>query len=246
MENSLLIGLSRQQVLGRQLNVIANNLANMRTSGFKAGSLVFEEFIMPDAAVTDARLRDRELSYVIDRGMRRDYQPGEFQRTGAELDVAIGGQGWLVVQTPEGERYTRDGGLKIDNNGQLVTGAGFPVLGTGGPIQFDARETGIAIATDGTVSTAEGEKGRLRVVRFPDEGKLVQQDNNLFNSPDPAEPAVNVRILQGVLEGSNVKPVVETALMIEVTRAYTNLSQMMERMQEQRRESINELASVPA
>lgn len=247
MENALLIGLSRQTALARELDVIANNMANMRTAGYKGEHLVFEEYMMPVAREQDLPEGDGRLSYVVDVGLARDFSEGEFEHTGNPLDVAIVGKGWLVVETGEGQRYTRDGGLKISPDGDLVTGAGHRVLGEGGAISFSPGERDIAIASDGTISTATGEKGRLRVVRFDDETLLEKTGGNLFTS-DATPSAANeeARLRQGVIERSNVKPVLETARMIEVTRAYTSVATALEQMQTLRRDAIEQLGSVPA
>ena len=134
MENALLIGLSRQTILERQLDVVANNIANVNTSGFKADSSLFEEYLMPGAHEDNFVGSDRRLSYVQDRGTFRDLSQGPVAETENPLDLAISGNGFLVVQTAAGERYTRDGGLQVNNQGQLVTAAGNPVLGGSGPI----------------------------------------------------------------------------------------------------------------
>src|SRR6202011_1126452 len=136
MENALLVGLSRQMTLERQLDVVANNIANVNTTGYKADRSLFEEYLNSGAHEDNFVGTDRRLSYVQDRGTFRDFSQGPVETTKNPLDVAIDGSAFLVVQTPAGERYTRDGGLQLNNQGQLVPVAGNPVLGTGGPIAF--------------------------------------------------------------------------------------------------------------
>jgi flagellar hook-basal body protein len=121
MENTLLIGLSRQMVLERQMDVVANNVANVNTSGFKADRSLFEEFLNSRAHEDNFIGRDRRVSYVQDRGTFKDFTQGAVEQTKNPLDLAIEGDGFLVVQTPAGERYSRDGGLQINNLGQLVS-----------------------------------------------------------------------------------------------------------------------------
>src|SRR5918992_4109057 len=113
MENALLIGLSRQVALGRELDVIANNMANVTTNGFKARSSRFREYLMPVASAETFPRPDRRLSYVIDNGTPLDTRSGAVEHTGSPLDVAIKGDAFLAVQTPQGERYTRNGALEI-------------------------------------------------------------------------------------------------------------------------------------
>ena len=127
MQNALLIGLSRQTILERQLDVVSNNIANVNTTGFKADSSLFEEYLMSGAHEDNFVGSDRRVSYVQDRGTFRDFSQGAPEQTKNPLDIAIDGGGFLVVQTPAGERYTRDGGLAINNQGQLVTASGQPV-----------------------------------------------------------------------------------------------------------------------
>ena len=134
MENALLIGLSRQMVLSRQLDVVANNIANLNTTGYKADNSMFEQFLMPVARENRFNVPDRQLNFVNDRGTWHNFQPGALQQTGNPLDIAIKGDGFLVVQTPDGERYTRNGALQVNAQGQLVTMDVSPVMGGSGPI----------------------------------------------------------------------------------------------------------------
>ena len=245
MENALLIGLSRQTALKRQMDVVANNLANMNTAGYKAGSLLFEEHLMPVARMNDLTGQDKRLSYVLDGAIYRSFHEGAFEQSGNELDVAISGDGWLVVDTPDGERYTRNGQLKLDAEGQLVTPSGYPVLGDGGSIIFGPEENGIEIAKDGTISTSQGLKDRLRVVQFDNNNALKKEGETLFSTRQQPELAEDVRVLQGVVEKSNVQPISELTRMIETVRAYTNISQMLSREQDLRRQAIEQLGTPP-
>ncbi|MCC6946278.1 MAG: flagellar basal-body rod protein FlgF [Bradyrhizobiaceae bacterium] len=248
MENTLLVGLSRQVALRRELDVIANNLANLNTTGFKGENVLFEEFL-DRRARTDHFIAplDRQVSFVLDRETRTDLSQGPFQQTGSNLDVAVDGDGFFVVETPQGERYTRAGSFVLNAAGELVTPAGFRVLGNAGPVVFDPNDTDFAIAADGTISTREGERGRLRLVRFEDPSQLIKEGNNLFTSEAAPLPAdARTRVVQGSLEKSNVNPVLEIGRMIEVTRAYTTLANLMGRTDELRQSAIQQLADVPA
>src|SRR6266705_454304 len=136
MENTLLIGLSRQVALRRELDVVANNIANLNTTGFKADGNIFEEYVMPVARDGGFPAADRRLSFVQDRATWLDLGQGPVQQTGNPLDVALDGPGFLAVHTPRGERYTRNGALQINATGELVTAEGYRVLGDAGPIVF--------------------------------------------------------------------------------------------------------------
>src|ERR1700687_1176107 len=145
MENALLIGLSRQMVLGREMEVVANNIANLNTGGFKSDNSMFEQFLMPVARENRFNRPDRPMKLVTDRGTWHDFSQGPVQQTGNPLDVAIDGNAFLVVQTPAGERYTRNGAMQINAQGQLVTSDGNQVVGDGGPIAFQPSDQQISI-----------------------------------------------------------------------------------------------------
>ena len=245
MDNALLVGLSRQMALGRELDVIANNMANVTTNGFKGRESRFQEFAMPVARANTFKPQDRTLSFVVDAGTALDTSLGAIEATGNALDAAIKGDGFFAVQTPAGERYTRNGAFTLDAAGQIVTSDGNPVLGENGPITIGPQETGVAFAPDGTVSTTQGQRGRLRLVRFEDSRALRNEGGNVFSASVPAQPAgATSRIEAGALERSNVKPIVEMTRLIEVNRAYTSVAGMMTRLDEIKRSAISRLADV--
>ncbi len=247
MENALLIGLSRQVALARELDVIANNMANVGTNGFKARSARFTEFLMPGAQAHAFKPSDRPLSYVIDKGTPLDLSQGAVELTGNPLDVALKGDNYLVVQTPNGERYTRAGSLTIDRQGRLVTQAGLPVMGEAGPIAFGSSEHSMRIAADGTVSSDQGTRGKLRQVRFANPAALASDGNNLFSSATPAQAAgPEARLEPGAIERSNVKAVVELTRLMEVQRNYQSVANMMTKSDEQRSRAISRLADQQA
>ncbi|HEY4204154.1 MAG TPA: flagellar basal-body rod protein FlgF [Xanthobacteraceae bacterium] len=254
MENSLLIGLSRQVTLERQLDVVANNVANVNTNGFKADNSLFQEYLMPVAREDNFVGGDRRLSYVQDRATFHDFSRGPTEQTKNPLDVAIDGNAFLVVQTPGGDRYTRDGGLQINPKGQLVTASGNPVMGANGPITFQQTDHDITISADGTVTVLEGVnnaadaiRGKLRLVSFTQAQKLLKEGSNLYSAEGMApQPDVNATVKQGFIEKSNVNSVAEMSRMIEVTRAYTQISTMLQQESDLRKSAIEKLADVPA
>lgn len=254
MENALLIGLSRQVVLERQLDVVANNVANVNTNGFKADKSLFQEYLMPGAHQDNFIGRDRRVSYVQDRATFHDFTPGPTEQTKNPLDVAIDGNAFLVVQTPGGERYTRDGALQVNATGQLVTAAGNPVMGANGPIVMQQTDHDITIASDGTVTVLEGSnsktdsvRGKLRLVSFTQAQQLLKEGSNLYAAEGIApQPDISARVKQGFVEKSNVNSVAEMSRLIEVTRAYTQISAMLQQQGDLRRSAIEKLADVPA
>ncbi|MEO6396259.1 MAG: flagellar basal-body rod protein FlgF [Devosia sp.] len=245
MDNAQLISLSRQMALQRQMDVVANNLANLNTTGFKAESLLFEDYISPTAEDDLFAGADRDIHFTQDWSSLHDMGAGPIVSTGNQLDVAIEGDGFLVVQTAAGERYTRAGSLQIDASGALVDLNGNPVLSDLGPIRFEPSETSITVAKNGAILTNEGAKGALRIVEFDDPRALTRAGNNLF-SGEGANRATATSLVQGALEQSNVSGVTEIANMIRVQRAYASMAQMMQRQDEVRRTAIQRLGSLNA
>ena len=245
MDNAQLIGLSQQTALRRQLDIVANNLANLSTPGFRAERAVFEEFVIPIAEDGTQTGTAANVSFVSDVALFRDFRAGEIEVTGNPLDVAIDGEGWIAVQTADGERYTRSGRFSLDPDGRLVTMDGDQVLGEGGPVTFDDGETDITFAIDGTIASSQGIKDRLRVVTFENERALVKEGGRLFSSPDAPAPLARVRLVQGAVEQSNVNAVEEITQMIQVTRAYESTARMLSRLGELQRNAIETLGTVP-
>jgi flagellar basal-body rod protein FlgF len=254
MQNTLLVGLSRQVVLERQMDVVANNVANINTAGYKADRSLFQEYLASGAHEDNFVPSDRRVSFVQDRATFHDFSQGPTEETKNPLDVAIDGSAFLVVQTPAGERYTRDGGLQINNQGQLVTAAGDQVLGTSGPIVFQPTDKQINIATDGNVTVQEGSgrtdsvRGKLRIVSFAQAQRLVKEGSNLYSAGDgaAAQPDTTSKLHQGYIEKSNVNSVMEMSRMIEITRTYTQISALLQQQSDLHRSAIEKLADVPA
>jgi flagellar basal-body rod protein FlgF len=254
MENALLIGLSRQMVLERQMDVVANNLANVNTNGFKTDASLFQEYLKTGAHEDNFIGGDRAVSYVQDSGTYRDLTQGALSATNNPLDLAIDGDAYLVVQTPGGERYTRDGGLQLNNQGQLVTVAGDTVLGASGPIVFQPTDHDINVSPDGTITVLEGNgrtdaiRGKLRLVSFASAQRLLKEGSNLYSAGEggAAQPDVKSQIRQGFIEKSNVNSVAEMSRMIEVTRAYTQIATLLQQQSDLHKTAIQQLADVPA
>lgn len=246
MENAQLIGLSRQSALRRNLDVVANNLANINTNGYKAQRLIFEEFLMPTAQATEFQRPDRPLSFTQDVGTATVLTQGSIRLTGNPLDIAIEGEGYLAVTGAGGEQlYTRAGSLALDPEGTLVTDAGLPVLADGAPVQINPEDGEITITKEGVISTPQAQLGRLDVYTFNNRQELLHAGANLFSGENPI-PVNEPTVVQGALEGSNVEGVQEISRMIEITRQYKSVSKMMSQRNELRQRSIRELGSVEA
>jgi len=245
MENAQLISLSRQIALQRQMDVVANNIANINTTGFKAETMLYEEFVMPVARDRDFPRPDQPLSFTQDWATIHDLSAGSIVQTGNPLDIALQGEGFLAVQTPDGERWTKSGALQIDATGTLVNFDGYPVLGDGGPIVFDPSEVDVMIDATGAVSTSAGAKGRLNIVEFDNVQELARVGDATGRGGTPAA-AVAPRGMQGAIEKSNVSGVSEMTEMIRVQRAYQSLTSMMQRQDDIRRSAIEKLGSLRA
>lgn len=227
MENTLYIALSRQLAIKRQVEILANNIANAATAGFKGEEMVFVEYL-------SGRAPDHRLSFVQDMGLARDFRHGPLKNTRSPLDVAIKGEGWFVIQHEGEPHYTRNGHFRLDPEGRLVTSGGDPVLGTdNAPIVFAPADTDIVIGGDGTVRANGEERGRIRIVEFADGAEFDKTSGNLFTSgAEPVESGSTVA--QGMIEQSNVRPVIELTLMVKAMRGYREAQQLVD--QEHRRQ----------
>jgi flagellar basal-body rod protein FlgF len=253
MENYSLVGLSRQIALARELDVVANNIANANTTGYKSSSSVFHEFLMPAARSNQFLGADRVVSFVHDRATWTDFSQGPVQPTGNALDVAISGGAFLTVQTPRGERYTRNGALQINSQGQLVTSEGLQVVGTSGPIVFQPNDRDISIGIDGTISVREGQstidaqRGKLKLASFAAPQLLQKDGTSTYTAPagvTPREPT-DAKVTQGAIEKSNVHSVMEMTRMVEITRTYTTIAQILQNQSDMRRAALDKLSEVP-
>ncbi|MCE9650690.1 MAG: flagellar basal-body rod protein FlgF [Parvibaculum sp.] len=241
MENALLIGLSRQSAMMREMSTIANNLANMNTTAYKSQSMLFDEFLMPTASESSP---DKTLSFVQDYGQFRNMSDGEMQTTGNPLDVAIAGEGMFKVNTPQGPQYTRNGHLQLDNSGQLVTSNGYPVTTTAGTtLTFANDEKQITIASDGTVTTDKGQRGKIALVSFANMQELKSTGDNLYTTTQTENPVTAPRMIQGSIEGSNVKSIVEMTNMMDVMRSYESASKLVDAADNMRRQAISQIGN---
>ena len=241
MDNTLLVNLSRQMALSRELDVVANNVANMNTTGFKGDSMLFNEYLMLDKS-NGQGAGPKTLSTVVDRSTITNFSAGPIETTGAELDVAIQGNGFFVVQTPQGERYTRAGSFTLNAQGELVTQTGDgKVQGTGGALAFSQQDGKISIGSDGTIFTDQGQHGKLRLVTLKP-GDLKKEGEQFFSSKTHPVDDTTSLVLQGAIEKSNVKPVTEISRLIEINRAYSTISQIIDRAQSLRETAIDRLA----
>lgn len=240
METTTLIALSRQSGLQRQLDIVANNIANMNTTGFKGEKMMFVEHLVKSRG--GESLLGSKLSFVRDIATMTDFTEGPMEKTGNPLDLAISSEGFFVVQTEDGERYTRNGRFQLDDGGQLVNQNGEPVLSTGNqPFFLGPEDTEIAISRDGTVSTNNGDLGRLRLVQFDNPQQLKRSAGGLFSSEEPPRDVESPDIVQGMLEGANIQPIFEMARMIKIHRTYDGVRSLIDKEDQRIRQMIREM-----
>ena len=250
MDNALYVGLSRQMTLQRSLDIVANNIANMDTAGFKVEALSVRT--NPIAPPASAGHSFTPVKYVLDDGVARDFGQGELQTTSSPYDVAIQGNGFLTVQTANGNRYTRDGRLSLDAQNQIVDKAGDPVLSTSGaPVAIDPTKSAPVIAKDGTISQAGPngqvtQVGKLGLVRFANLSALGKEGANLFvdNDGQTPQPTTDASLRQGMVERANVQPISEINRLIQVTRTYESVQDMMSSTQDMSTKAIDALGKL--
>ena len=240
MSNSIFIALSRQSALQRELDITANNLANVNTPSYKAQRLVFREFLV------ETQTRAPGLSYVQDVGQYTVQDEGPIRQTGNPLDVAISGDGYFVVGTGLGDRYTRHGRFQLNDEGILTTGSGEPILGTAGPITIPPGEADISISGDGVISGANGQLGRLRVVQFETPEDLRRAADGLLTSQENPQDVVNPRVVQGSLEDSNVQAVLELTNMMRISRSHQSVKRFLDQEDRRQRDMVDKLTRAVA
>ena len=217
------VALTRQSGLAKELQSVANNIANLSTTGYRREGVIFAEEVeaLPveggSVAMTEARAR-----YT-------DTLQGSLEETGGKLDLAIEGKGYFTVMTPGGERLTRAGAFTRNQDGTVVNMDGHPLLDEGGgeiTIPFESRA--VAVSADGTVSVDGAPAARIGLVDVADQTRLFREAGVLFRADGGTEPVEDGRIVQGFLEQSNVNPVAEMARMVEVQRAYEYGQKLMD------------------
>ncbi|MEO1090605.1 MAG: flagellar basal-body rod protein FlgF [Pseudomonadota bacterium] len=229
------VALSRQLGLERQLAVIANNIANANTTGYLADDMSFE-------AVRQRASRRVEVAYVQDLTVRPDLTEGELVGTGGIFDFGIAGDGFFAVETPGGTRYTRAGHFRLDEDNQLVTWDGHPVLDTGdAPIVLPADNSRLQVAGDGTLSIDDEVVGQMQRARFADPGLLEREGAMLFRSDERPTAATDAQVSQGMLEASNVEPVLAMTAMLETTRAFEATQKLIEAQHDLTRQAVERL-----
>ena len=204
MDNTKYIALSRQMALWKQMDIVSNNMANMNTSGYKQDDAIFASYLT---------------------------QTKNAEGFGNTFDLALQGDAFFAIETPEGERYTRKGQFQLDADGQLVTSEGYAVMSENNePFFIAPGETEISVAENGEVFTENGVIGRIKTVSFANNQKLLKVADTMFENTagNMMQPAANAKVVQGAVEKSNVDPITEMTKMIKLQRSYEMVQSMID------------------
>ena len=252
MKPSIYIAASGALANQFRMEILANNLSNLDTVGFKKDQAILRGITPFNLLSENLYIAPRFQSQspfivyaptlVVLDGTTSDFSPGQLKATNNSLDLALDGPGFFSVETPEGIRYTRKGNFTLNQKGEIVTEEGFPLLGEGGKIKVGGGE--VAINSKGEVIINGSPVDRIKVVDFPRPYRLKKQGNSLFvllNSKIKEKPAEGVEVKQGYLETSNVDPVDTLVRMIEVLRTYESFQKLIQATDESMAKAINEV-----
>lgn len=229
------VTLSRQSGLLGEMRVVANNIANAATNGYRQEGVVFSEYVkaIPGGS-----------SLSMSRGQTRNtsFEQGALQQTNGQFDFAIEGDGFFLIETPDGERLTRAGSFSPNAAGDLVTHDGYRVLDAGGaPVFVPTAEGPVKVAPDGTISVNGQPVGQIGLVRPTDPLAMKRENGVRFESMGGVEPSETARVMQGFLENANVDPILQVARMIEVQRAYELGQSFLDAEDKRIREAVKNL-----
>ncbi|MDB5038420.1 MAG: flgF, partial [Bacteriovoracaceae bacterium] len=228
-ETNVYTALSGQVAVAKQIDLVANNIANVNTTGFKAERPLFEKALAKENALLSSSLKKDVTNpnpfatqdFAAIKGSYADLSQGPTQSTGNPLDAAIEGKGFFVIQTPDGERYTRAGNFKLDATHRIVTQDNLPVQGSGGDIILQPGAI-VTVTEDGTVNVDGKPNGKFRIVDL-DPKNIQRETGQRFSSSAGATEVTAPRVVGGALEGSNVNAVKELADMILSSRLYEGI-----------------------
>ncbi|MEZ5897845.1 MAG: flagellar basal-body rod protein FlgF [Parvularculaceae bacterium] len=236
MGNVTYVSLSRQIALERELSLVANNVANAATTGYRREGSIFSEYIQ------GLRGDNNSVSQTRLAGATIDQTSGAYIQTGESLDVAISGPGFFVVETPRGERLTRKGDFQLNENNEIVSSAGDRLMGGGGAIVVPPGASRLTIATDGVVSADDAVISQIRIVDA-DATTLKRESGAMFEAVNGVEDSTDAKLRQGFVESSNVNPVLEISRLIEVQRAFEMQRQLANDEADRIRSAIESLSA---
>ncbi|MEN2979422.1 flagellar basal-body rod protein FlgF [Tistrella bauzanensis] len=235
MQNTSYIALSRQMTMARELELVANNIANAETTAYRGERMMFTDFLHdPDNAP--------QTHFARDVAVVRNLAQGRPIETGAPLDVMIDGDGYFQVETPFGPRYTRNGKFTTDADGRLITTTGDPVMAAGGgTIVVPLNQGPIQVGTDGTVATDAGPLAQIALMRFDSDFQLRKTQSGLYATDAQPQEVEEPKLVQGMVEGSNVQPVVEMTRMMSLLRAFESAQKVIDTEHENQRRAVERI-----
>lgn len=243
MDNTTYIALSRMDADLRSISVLANNIANASTAGFKAGHMQFSAYLAKQNGTSSPT--EKTEAYTEDRATWRDFRQGTLQQTGNPLDVAITGEGFFSVMTPRGVRLSRNGRFQRLNNGQISDASGNTLLDQNGqPLVIPPRDVSISVASDGTISSENGVIGQIGVVTVDNLLTLSEEDAQTFRATTPTRQLQKRDIRQGMLEASNVDAMTETSHLLELQRDFQITSNLIDSESTRRKTAIDKILQI--
>ena len=241
MDNATNIALSRLVAQTRAMDVTAGNLANTTTPGYRAERMVFSDWLSRQQSGTPPG--GGAIVYTQDRATYRDRQAGQLSHTGNPFDLALSGEGFFTVLGPGGPRLTRAGHFDLSTDGTVVDEQGDALLDiTGKKLQITTADTRIAVAADGTVSSENGQIGKIGIVTANDPNRLQAEGGWLLNAGSSATtPVATPHIVQGAMEESNVQPALEVTRMMNDLRTFQMISQFVQTEADRQQNAIDRI-----
>ena len=237
------VAASRLVAQQRAMDVTANNIANSNTPGFKAERVQFSDWLARQNGTT-APPGGRTVAYTQDRATWRESQVGTLTHTGNPLDLGITGEGYFTVKTAGGPRLTRDGRFGLTPDGTVANSTGNALLDNNGqPVKLATTDTQISVASDGTLSSENGQLAKIGVVRVSDPMRVTAEGGTLFRADAPTAPVAAPALVQGAVEDSNVQPVLEMTRMMDNSRQFQFVTQFIQAEGDRQQSAIDKLLS---
>jgi flagellar basal-body rod protein FlgF len=246
MDNITNIALSRLTVQQRAMDLVAGNLANLSTPGYRAERMVFADWLVREPASGEPP-GGRTLTFAQTQATYREAAEGALTHTGNPLDLALSGDGWFTVRTASGTRLTRAGRFTLQKDGSITDEAGNGVLDvTNQPLKIAVADTQLTVTADGTLRSQNGVIGQIAVVRPNDPNRITAEGGRLFRADVATTPVARPKVLQGMVENSNVQPIAEIVRMISTDRDFQFVTQMVEAEGQRRQNAIDKIAAPAA
>ena len=242
MENASTIALSRLVAQQRAMDVTASNLANANTPGFKTERVLFADWLRKHPGVATSH-GGQSLTFTQDRATYREQAQGALSKTSNPLDLSLVGSGFFTVETKAGPMLTRAGRFGLQPNGTVADAEGDALLDTQGkPLQLTNTDTVLTVSSDGTLSSENGQIGKIGVVLTADDNRMQAEGDRLLSAQSPTSLAAQPKVVQGSLESSNVEPIAETTTMMNELREFQFVTQFIEGESQRQQSAIDKLA----